>query len=476
MHRKNPLQPFSETRLKKDEEDDCWDMLDKIPMLMISHDTFVSMVLSCPAKIELSTLNWEMTDELQFLMINFWLPAQQTSYTWLKAVGYCPWYWESVRGTEHRIPVVCPRNSGYCTTYLDTKHRQQFAWHWNDAKTMEADKNVYIITARHAPGLDGSIRSPIASLLYEWRTTRIVRTSTEIATDQQAHQQHVFEFHPAKTGNGDDNLQTLESFGDKIAGTVLSQQESLYAAKSSMRVADLHHSLASAAAYNRGMRRSSAVLRSESQSDQWERENANILERGVPLKPDFNYKPVPPPRITTSLPELSLRLEKLASAIMDIPYQLIESSGGRTSANVQGSFRLVNERLKDWNAFFERLTKKWFLMAYGETIQEGLDDENRKRRALPLDVQEPHKMLKLYADTEVNVYMSRTPIANVQDIVNLHLSGYMKKKTAAEHAFSILGLSHADISISDYPDRMPQPPPPAQKKRKTIAADDVPLV
>lgn len=469
MHRKNPSQRLTEVPLKRDQEDDCWDMMDKIPFLMISHDTFISMVLRCPPKIELGTLGWQMTDELEFLMNNYWLKTQQMSYTWLKAVGYCPIYWTPVRGTEHSIPVIPPRGSGYATTYLDDKHIQRFSWYWNDAKTSEPDKNVVIETARHPPGLDGTIRSPIASLLYEWRTNKIVRTSTEIATDQQAHQQHVFEFHPAKTGTGDDNLATLESFGDKIAGTVLSQQESIYAMKSRVRMADLHQSLASSSAYNRGIRKSNPALYSENRSEQWERENANLLERGVPLKPDFNYKPVPPPRITTNLVDVSLRLEKLASAVMDIPFQLIESGGGRTSANVQGNLRFVNERLKDWTDFYEKLTKKWFLIAYGKVIQEGLDEEHKKRRISQSQLsQEPHKMLKLYADTEVNVYMSCTPIASVEDISFLHMAGYMTKKTAAEHTFNILGMSHADMTISEYPDMVPRDQPPQKKPKKSV--------
>ena len=43
-------------RLKKDQEDDCWDMMDKNPFIMISNDMFVSMVLNCPPKVELGTL------------------------------------------------------------------------------------------------------------------------------------------------------------------------------------------------------------------------------------------------------------------------------------------------------------------------------------------------------------------------------------------------------------------------------------
>lgn len=461
MHRQKPLQQLSEVPLKQDQVLDIWDVFHKIPSIMVSHDMFVSMVLNCPPTVKMEKLKWEASDELRFLMQTYWMPFLQKVYTWFKCFGVCPWYWEKVRGTDHRIPVVPPFQSGHLTTYLDTKHRQQFSWYWKD--TSDAAKNVNVEVSRHPPGLDGSIRSPIGSLLYEWRTMRIVRTSTEIATDQQAHQQHVFEFHPAKSNQGDDNLATLESFGDKIAGTVMARQEGLLSAKTTIRTADLHHSLATAAAANRGMRArfgsAGAVMRSEDQGDQWERENANVLERGIPLKPDFTYKPVPPPRISTNVVDISMRLEKMASAIMDIPFQLIESSGGRNTANVQGNLRFVNERIKDWTNVFETLVKKLFLLAYGETIQSGLDQ-----------LAKPHKMLELFADTELQVYMSCTPIASVADITAVHMAGYMKKRTAAEHTFNILGISHADLSISEYPDQVPQEmikAAPKAKKRKT---------
>ncbi len=460
---KNSTQ-FTEKRFNKQQEDDCWDMLDKTPFLMICNDMFVSMVLKCAPTITLDTLGWEMTDELQFLFKTYWVPTLQQAYTWDHAVGYFPIRWKNVKGTHHRIPVIPPRGSGYGATMLNAENEQEFVWYWD--KQSEPDKNVKMETWRHPPGTDGSIRSPLASLLYEWRTLTLVRRSTEIATDQQAHQQHIFEFHPAKTNNGDDNLASLEQFGDEIAGTVLAQQEGLNSRKSSMRIADLHQSLAMAQAYNRGMRRGGPILKSESRGDAWDRENANVLERGIPLKPDFNYKPVPPPRITTNLIDVSVRFEKMASAVMDIPYQLIESTGGRTAANVQGNLRFVNERLKDWTDHFETLVKKWFLIAYGKIVQEGLDARPRLSR----NTDQPHQLLRLYADTEVDVSISCTPIATAADIAAVHMAGYMKKETAAKHTFNILGLAASDIHISDYPDRVPEPlaaKEPMKKRAKT---------
>jgi len=67
----------------------------------------------------------------------------------------------------------------------------------------------------------------------------------------------------------------------------------------------------------------------------------------------------------------------------------------------------------------------------------------------------PRKLLELYADTEVQVYMPCTPIASPKDIAAVHMAGYMTKRTAAEHTFNILGISHADLSISEYPDQVP---------------------
>ncbi len=423
----------------------------------VSRNAFIAMVLHTLLKIKLAGV--EMSKELTILIELYWSDWMIAKYDWLQCFGVVPWFVRKVKGTHHRFPVVPKFNSGHIETYLDKDHVQQFKWIWKDGGE---DSNVHFDVKSHAPDLDGHYTSPISTLLNEWRTVKIIRESIEISSYRQARTQHIFEFHPPKNAQGDDNLINLESFGDKIACTVLSQQEGLQNAKYSMRADELQRSLATASANNRGLKARFGVqsfLKSEGTDEKWERENANVLESGIPLRPDYVYKSVPSPHVHASLTDICSRFDRMASAILDVPLSIIEAMGGKTTANVQGSYRFLNERIKDWQEYYKKSTKKAFLMLYGKELQEDLN-----RRARIIRSQRPDVILDMYIDTYVEVEMSYTPIANVGDIEKLHETGFMKKKVAGAHIFNVLGMPLSDLHVTKSPDLLVEP---TLKKHKT---------
>ncbi len=214
----------------------------------------------------------------------------------------------------------------------------------------------------------------------------------------------------------------------------------------------LQEAISTANAKNRGLKMrfgTNGYIRSENQGQKWEMENANVLEKGIPLKADYSYKPAQVPHVDANLIELCTRLDRMASAIMDVPIALIEGMG-KNAANVQGSFRILNERIKDRQEYRKRITKKAFLIIYGQVIQENLDKRTRLIRR-----ERPDVMLELYADTEVEIKIKDTPIINASDVQNLNLAGYMDKKVAAEHIFNVLGLPESDISVKKDPPMEP---------------------
>lgn len=453
MHRKKHLQQLSEVRLKQDQVLDIWDAFYALPYAQQAHDAFINMVLGCPPEVKMRTLKWARTNELDFILEQYLLPFLRDSYKWFKCIGILPWYKKKLRGSEYKIPVIPPIDAGYITTYLNEQHEQHFRYYFNGEQ--DPYKKMQFERSPHIPGLDGSIRSSLSGLLWEWRTSKIVRQSVEIATYGQAHQQHVFEYHPGKQMTGDDNMETLESYGDTIAGTVMAQQERLNEYKMDIRRDQLQWSVAAATAANQHTKmrygNPGAFMRTDTQSDQWERMNSNLLDRAIPLRPDFSYKPVPAPHVTANLDQIMARIDRLACLTFDIPLNLIESTGGKTAANVQGNLRFLNERMKEWNATFTRFTKKIFLMLYGKVIQKGLS---------------PY----MFSDEEIEVYMPCTPIASLADLQMIFDRGYMEKQTAAEHIFNVLGLPHSDITLG--PDQMLllQKKPPSSSSKVSSAA------
>lgn len=442
---------------------DLWQLFHQIPYLLVSRNAFVSMVLHCPPKIVLKSFGTSvaMSQELDILFDLYWRQWCIDVYDWLQIYGVVPWYFEKVRGSDHWIPVVPKVGSGIISTYLDKEHRQQYEYAWIGG---DVDNRFYFETKSHAPMINGNYASPIASLLPEWRTTRIVRESTEMASYHQARTQHVFEFHPPKNVVGDTSLTTLQDFGDTIAATVVAQQEQLYGMKLTVKTDQLRDSLSAAAAANRAARSKfgSVPLHSESPNRRYDRENANILETGAPLPPDYVYKAVPAPQVTAKLGEFTTRLDHMASAVMDIPISVIEaSSQSKTTAGVQSNFRILNERIKDWQTFFRKLVKKAFLLGYGAQ----LNDEFRRR--VYHRHQHPNTLLELFADTEVEVEMPCTPIGMATDFDWLHRMGYMLKETAGTHIFNTYGIPVSDMHLTKKPDLLVEGQEPQKKKAKT---------
>jgi hypothetical protein len=449
-------QQQGETRLDTATERDLWEAFHRLPYIQVSRSAFIGMVLECPPEIKLKSFPLAQSEEMQMLLKLYWLPWLQNMYIWIKIFGICPWYVKRLRGTPHSIPVVPPFGSGYMTTHMDAKtHEQVFHWYWTN--TTEPEPNMFFEfgpSALQKPTLAGEFTSAMSALLDEYRTIKIVRQATEIATYHQARPQHIFEFHPPRNNPGDDNLVNLEAFGEKIAGSVQRQQEALRGAKMTLRADQLYDSVLRASAANKGVQLkfgASPIMQSEERGQQWERENAGMIDRGIPLRPDFHYKTAAQPKLGISLDAIAKRLDMLSGSVMDFPIQLIQAAGTKTSANVSGLLRFVNERIKDWITYFEMATKRAYLLLYGKVIQEGLDQVVRARRRKLGPVQ----MIELYASTELEVHMPCTPLASYDQLKQMWMDALWKKKTFAKHAANLYGVSDSDLAVTEEPDMMP---------------------
>ena len=79
------------------------------------------------------------------------------------------------------------------------------------------------------------------------------------------------------------------------------------------------------------------------------------------------------------------------------------------------------------------MTKKAFLLIYGDFIQDYLNEESKILR---------------YADVELSVSMPCTSILNTSDIKDVYGLKMMNKETAAYHIFNLLGISVNDIDLN----------------------------
>lgn len=233
----------TETPIVVSEVQDVYEIYHKTSVVKTSRDAFLSMCLHNPPQVKFNSGETTRlpTEQLNLILTLYFVPWLKASYDWIKMVGVFPWYFETIRDTGFRVPVVPPFGSGYIVTLLNDRHKQEFRWYWSD--TGKHDRKMFFERKDHVPTLNGSLTSPIASLLGEWKTQKIVRQSHELAAYRQAHQQHVFEYHPPRNQVGDDNVTTLETFGEKIAGDVISAQERMNDARITVRTDALYKAL-----------------------------------------------------------------------------------------------------------------------------------------------------------------------------------------------------------------------------------------
>lgn len=427
-------------RLNPATKADIHEVFHSVAYIGISKDAFLAMTLKCPVIIKLKSFSLTESEELEHLLEMHWVEWKRQVYIRLKMFGICPWYFIKVRGTIHRYPVVPPYGSGYISTFLDKKHRQQYQWNWTDG---ELDKKMHFEVHRYPPTIMGEYTSPIISLLSDYRSLKIARQSVEIAWYNQARPQHILEYKPSRRLQTEN--ETLVRFAD--ASMAIGEQ------KRSMLATNIDNSVHSVKVYNaqslvdaavhqnnaRKAQRSvgSSYLHSEKKTDQYELQNANLLDKIVPLPPDYVYKAASIPRVDDRVAELSRMLDIKASSIMDFPVNMM-SGTTKTSSQAQNNLRNVNERVKDWIKFFKKITKNAFLLAYGDVIQSSLNSVNEYEGSNELYL----------AHKEVVVEMECTPVTTYDDLKKYVSDGIMSIEDFAKHAFNLNAIPETQITIA----------------------------
>jgi len=308
-------------RLNEEQVQDVYEMYHNVPYITVSRHAFITMVLDCPPEVKLKKHKQvEQTLFISDIMKEYYLPFSHQVYDWIKMFGIYPWYSEKISGTEFSVPIIPPIGSGYIKTHLNAKHKQVYMWFWDDDMKNGYDKRVKFRFKSNSskPDIKGNLRSSIKSTLNEYKTIRLVQESTEIAAYNQARPQHVFEYKPPRNAPGDDNLTTLDSFGEDIAGIVQKQQEHLRLKKAGIRTDALKYSVMQSIAMNQGVQMrfgAQPILRSESGNTVWERRNASLLDKAIPLQADYTYKAAATPKVAVDLIKITQHFETMLTMI-----------------------------------------------------------------------------------------------------------------------------------------------------------------
>ena len=450
----------TEVRLDPAATQDIIELYHTTPSIKMARDAFVSMVFCGAFKVIMKTLPLQNNRELEILIELYWVRWQRDVYDWIKMFGVAVYYFKRVSKSNHFIPIVPPVGSGYITTYMTRDHEQRFKWYWMGEVRVSEDTGVHWVLSDHLPTIHGQYRSPVHTLLPDFRGLRDFRRDARTASFGRANPPFIYEHRPPKGGPHDDNLIMLDAFSDKSAGAVLDMEGNLQKRKARISSQNLFDTISRAhmrnmrASLARTVRRRGPFKASEDVFDKWEDENPGFYTRAVPLAAHHHYVSPAQPGVVVDIEKIALRLDNAAGGIMDYPMNMINPQSGSRSAtsNVQSNLRFINEKIKWALAFFSSITKRAFLISYGQVLQRGLNEFVRLRRKNF----GPRAMMDLHVELEVEIEMSCTPIISLDDLDWIHNKSLMRKRDIGRHALHNFAIPLKELHVTEWPDMVPR--------------------
>lgn len=450
-------------------------MYQSIPAIVVARDSFLSMVLCGPFTFSIPKLGLHSNKDMETVITRFWLPFLRKVYDYRKLLGIVPYYFEK-HGLDS-VPVVPPIELGTISVMVTKKHKLKYIWRWNHGFQQEEEKKMFWIVGDNPPSRDGTIRSPLASLLPQYRTLLILQRSLEIVSDQCARPTHILEYRPSPTTAKNDDLTTLvANFGEKAAGMSKARQEAARSHEIRVRTAELikqTQMMQESNILNSGGVASKKLLWTDLTSDVAERMDSGLTTRMFPLRPDYYYVSPQKPTVVADYQAHLHAFNTMASAVMDFSLELIQPMGSARSQNIKGAERFENERVKETIGFFTSVVRDALVIAYEKELKETFE-EVRKWRTHNGD---PQSVAELFPELDVEVNMSCTPFVQYEELKQMWMDGLMDKESFAGHAFQMLSLPSDQMNVSEWPDKLPREllvstkdsslsSPPKQKKHK----------
>jgi len=445
----------SEVRLNENAVRDLVTIYRTTPVIKVARNAIMSMVLCGPFAFSIPKLGIVQTNDMDTIIQHFWMPWLRKVFDWYKMFGICPYYLERPNSkSSHQVPVIPDVEMGYITVSVDKRHRKRFRWYWDHGTTASEEKRMLWIVGDDSPTIDGTIQSPMASLVIAYRSLMILRGSQDDAAVQSAHPPHVFEYHPPKSASGNDDLVHMNAqFGPKAAGVARVRQNEMESREMRIRRSELFQQLKDTFRKNRGMdpaAKKGRMLWSETSEDVMIRHNPGLFERGVPLPADYKYTSVTKPTLVADVEKAATAFNMMAAAVMNFPLEMILPTGHARAQNIQGSLRFVNEGIKEWLAFFTSVAQTALVIAYKAEFDTIMSEA--KRQYVNRRGGDPWDVAQLYPEIDVKVIMQCTPIMSYQELSQMHMDGIMKKEDFAAHAFHMRALPKSEISITMWPD------------------------
>ncbi|MBX9637246.1 MAG: hypothetical protein K2Q45_06815 [Nitrosomonas sp.] len=458
---------------------DIGDMVRECPAIGMARESFLAKAIGEPFSFSIPAIGIVSNKDMEKIIRARWLPFLRKVYDWCQYVGVCPYYFVKLEGTEHKIPKVPEMDLGYVTVSVTAKHELEWNFYWSHGTVSERQKDMlWIVTERH-PSKDGTINSPLASLLPSYSSLLKVKKAQDIAVVQRARPVHIMEHVRNNFGDRNDDLtHTTADFGAKAAGISKARREAMIQQNIRVKTAELQKQLQ--AAHNANTMKSTLqpTLWTETPEDTLEEMDAGFGNRVVITRQDFKYREAAKPDIVVDYYKAETQFNTMAAAVMGFSMELLTPVGNSRSQNVQGALDFENGRIRTQCNFFVSVLESALVIAYREQFRQVMDDaRNWRISRLGGD---PDKVAVLFPELDVQIDMSPASMTTYDELKAMHMDGLITKETMGMHLFKNKNLPFEEMVTLQWPDKVPkemlvkqgkEKPDRVPPKKKLKAAD-----
>jgi hypothetical protein len=197
------------------------------------------------------------------------------------------------------------------------------------------------------------------------------------------------------------------------------------------------------------------ILLSEAEGGRKERDTTSVAARSYYMPPHWEPARTEPVRAEVDLDKFDERLGRMICDAMGIPPELTQSGSANRAANVQGTFFIINEKIKMEIAWLKAQIEYAIMICYGEAIDSGLDD--LKRHAGVTGHPKFGTLLKRTAYNSIAVTMDCAPLMNDEQIKAMWRDGFMDKDQTKDLLQGAYCMSDDMFNLTAKPDRVPMP-------------------
>lgn len=438
----------------------------------MAQKAFLSMVLSEPFTFSIHAIGIDSNHDMQKIIEGKWMPWLRAVSGWINYAGIAPYYMCDMN-SQHPYPECPDWDMGYITVEMLDNHKHKWHYYWSHGIKPEEERNMYWIVSEDHPSSDGTINSPLSSLLPAYRSLIKLRNAQDVGVSQAVRPVHVMEFTPSHKNDGGDNLTHLVADFDKAAGIGKARRERMQQEEIRVKTAELYRQLSATQQANTIKSTVQPTMWTDTPQDLLEEMDSGFSNRVVALRPDFKYTQAARPSLLADYGKAEHEFNVMAAAVMNFALEMLQPTG-RSQANANKSaMQYHNERIKEQTSFFRSITQPALVLAYRKQFAQTMEDaRNWRINRLGGD---PQKVAYLYPELDVEVSFSNSSMSIDDELRSYwQQDGIISQETYAKYALSNknIPLEYMKLTTPEWmkPKEGSAAPKPPKKKPKVDAS------